>query len=71
MHCHGHAAASLGTTTAHLGTSLHLRIITHTGAVLSAALADLSTSSTEVDVEMGTPQHKIGAGLAALCAVHH
>lgn len=69
-HAHpGHALTGFGTAAADLGALLHHLIITKAGAVIGAALTDLSTDATGTRMKIRATQHKISAGLANLDTV--
>jgi hypothetical protein len=65
----GHLLTRGSAAAAHVRASLHLGIIGKLGAIVGALLAYFSTDAACLAVEMGTPQHEIGADLADLSAV--
>jgi hypothetical protein len=66
-----HVPARIRAAAALLGAGGHAQVVGHPIAVLRAALADFSTRGTCMRMKIGAPEHKIGAGLADLRAIHH
>lgn len=70
-HCCSHLLAGGSTLAAHFSASFHLSVITHAIAILSAALADLTTNAASTSVELRALEHKVGACLTNFSAVEH
>ena len=63
-----HDGAALRATSAELGTTLHLRVVSHALAGDGALAADFCTRATYDAVHIGAPQHRVGTGAADVSA---
>jgi hypothetical protein len=69
FHCH--LPTGRCTTTAHLGTGLHLLVISKALTIHSTHIADFGTHATGSHMQRRVSQHEIGTGLTNLGTIQH